>query len=55
MPKRQQWKPAATTKITKLPPNGPKPGQSVDAWLYGKTEGFNKKLDNPNTKFTDIH
>jgi hypothetical protein len=23
-------------KVIKLPPNGPKPGQSMDAWLYGK-------------------
>ena len=23
-------------RITKLPRNGPKAGQSVDAWLYGK-------------------
>jgi hypothetical protein len=23
-------------KVIKLPPNGPKPGQSVDAWLHGK-------------------
>lgn len=23
-------------KVIKLPRNGPKPGQSVNAWLYGK-------------------
>lgn len=25
--------------IVKLPRNGPKQGQSVDAWLYGKERG----------------
>ena len=35
-------------KVIKLPPNGPKPGQSVDAWLYGKdkdTERTRKILE----------
>lgn len=35
-------------KIIKLPPNGPKPGQSTKAWLYGKEQeakSFQKKLD----------
>jgi len=31
-------------KITKLPRNGPKPGQSTRAWLYGKAQG-DKKWD----------
>lgn len=25
-------------KVTKLPRNGPKPGQSMKAWLYGKEQ-----------------
>jgi hypothetical protein len=35
-------------KIVKLPPNGPKPGQSTSAWLYGKgkeEEEFKKLID----------
>jgi hypothetical protein len=35
-------------KIVKLPPNGPKPGQSTRAWLYGKKQEekkFRKILD----------
>jgi hypothetical protein len=35
-------------KIVKLPPNGPKPGQSTRAWLYGKgkeEEEFQKLID----------
>jgi hypothetical protein len=35
-------------KVIKLPPNGPKPGQSVDAWLHGKdkdTKRTRKILD----------
>ena len=36
MPKKQDWKPAETFTITKLPSRGPKPGQSVDGYLRGK-------------------
>jgi hypothetical protein len=35
-------------KVIKLPPNGPKPGQSVDAWLHGKdkeTERTRKAIE----------
>jgi len=35
-------------KIIKLPRNGPKPGQSTKAWLYGKEQEakeFQRKLD----------
>lgn len=35
-------------KIIKLPPNGPKPGQSTSAWLYGKSKEekeFQKLID----------
>jgi hypothetical protein len=55
MPRKPTWKPATTTKITRLPPNGPKPGQSVDAWLHGKTKAHERLVDNPRTPFTDIN
>jgi hypothetical protein len=32
-------------KITKLPRNGPKPGQSVSAWLYGKNKSEQAELE----------
>lgn len=32
-------------KVTKLPRNGPKPGQSTDAWVFGKTAGFQRDKD----------
>jgi len=33
-------------RIVKLPRNGPKPGQSTSAWLYGKTKYEQKQADN---------
>jgi len=32
-------------QIIKLPRNGPKPGQSVEAWLYGKDKNCQKERD----------
>jgi hypothetical protein len=32
-------------RITKLPRNGPKPGQSVSAWLYGKDKSEQAELE----------
>jgi hypothetical protein len=32
-------------RIIKLPRNGPKPGQSMDAWLYGKSKSEQEELD----------
>jgi hypothetical protein len=35
-------------KVIKLPRNGPKPGQSTRAWLYGKEQEakeFRRRLD----------
>jgi hypothetical protein len=32
-------------RITKLPRNGPKPGQSVSAWLYGKSKSEQAELE----------
>ena len=52
--KKPSWKPATTFKVTKLKPNGPKEGQSVDAFIYGKTKGYQELIDNPTTKFNDL-
>jgi hypothetical protein len=51
---KPSWKPATTFTVTKLKPNGPKPGQSVDAFIYGKDKGYQELVDNPRTKFTDL-
>ena len=32
-------------RIIKLPRNGPKPGQSVEAWLYGKNKNCQRERD----------
>jgi len=50
----QTWKPATDFHVTKLKANGPKPGQSTDAFIYGKTKRFEKLIDNPRTKFKDL-
>jgi hypothetical protein len=34
--------PSPTPRIIKLPPNGPKPGQSVSSWLYGKDKAHDR-------------
>ena len=42
MRKQQKWdesKTAKEFKVVKLPRNGPREGQSVEAWQYGKTKG----------------
>jgi len=36
---------APEASIIRLPRNGPKPGQSLQAWLYGKDKGFQQALD----------
>ena len=33
------WEKATEFKVVKLPRRGPKPGQSLDAYLYGKEQG----------------
>ena len=38
-PKRSSDEGTAPTKITKLPRNGPKKGQSMNSWLHGKRLG----------------
>jgi hypothetical protein len=45
---KNQAGPPEGFKIIKLPPNGPKPGQSTRAWLYGKgkeEKKFQKLID----------
>ena len=32
-------------RITRLPRNGPKPGQSTASWLYGKQKREQKELE----------
>jgi hypothetical protein len=32
-------------KIIRLPRNGPKPGQSMQAWLYGKDKAEQRELE----------
>ena len=42
MPRQRKWdesKTAKEFKVTKLPRNGPKDGQSEGAWLHGKKAG----------------
>jgi hypothetical protein len=31
-------------KVIKLAPNGPAPGQSVNAWLYGKDQHHRRQI-----------
>jgi len=52
--KKPNWTPATNFTVVKLKPNGPKPGQSVDAFIYGKDKGYQELVDNPNTKFNDL-
>ena len=52
--KKPDWKPATEFKVVKLKPNGPKPGQTVDQFIYGKTKGHEELMDNPKTKFGDL-
>ena len=41
-------------KVIKLRIRGPKDGQSVDAYVYGKTKGNEDLINNPRTKFIDL-
>lgn len=36
MKRKQTWVPATTFRTIKLKPNGPKQGQSTEAWQRGK-------------------
>lgn len=52
--KRPNWQPATEFKVTKLPPDGPKHGQSTSAFIYGKDKAHERLMDNPNNKFRDL-
>jgi hypothetical protein len=54
--RKPTWTPAPpdATKVTRLPPNGPKPGQSTERWLYGRQQGHQRLMDDPRTKFRDL-
>tara|TARA_R100001443_G_scaffold75311_2_gene82907 strand:- start:1170 stop:1406 length:237 start_codon:yes stop_codon:yes gene_type:complete len=41
-------------KVIKLKRRGPKDGQSVDAYVYGKTKGYEELIFDPKTKFNDL-
>ena len=42
----ESFRPTMTEpRIVKLPRNGPKPGQSASAWLYGKDRNCQKERD----------
>jgi hypothetical protein len=51
-PNQQRRQPPPT--ITRLPRNGPRPGQSTSAWLYGKRRATERLLDNPRTKLRGL-
>ena len=37
-------------KVIKLKRRGPKDGQSIDSYLYGKTKGYEEMIFDPKTK-----
>ena len=41
-------------KVIKLKRRGPKDGQSIDSYLYGKTKGNEEIIFDPKTKFNDL-
>ena len=41
-------------KVIKLRRSEPKEGQSIDAFIYGKTKGYEELINNPKTKFNDF-
>ena len=41
-------------KVIKLKRSEPKEGQSIDAFIYGKTKGYEELINNPKTKFNDF-
>lgn len=52
--KKPAWTPATEFTVVKLKPNGPKPGQTVSQFLYGKDKGYQELVDNPRVKFKDL-
>lgn len=53
-PKHPTWQPATEFRVVRLPANGPKSGQSIDRWLYGKERAHQELMDNPRKRFTDL-
>ena len=41
-------------KVIKLRRRGPKNGQSIDSYLYGKTKGYEEMSFDPKTEFNDF-
>ena len=41
-------------KVIKLRRRGPKDGQNVDSYVYGKTKGNEDLINNPRIKFNDL-
>ena len=41
-------------KVIKLRRRGPKDGQSIDSYLYGKTKGYEEMIFVTKTKFNDF-
>lgn len=41
-------------RVTRLPRNGPRPGQSTSAWLYGKQRAAEHLLDEPRTQMRSL-
>ena len=50
--KKPTFTPATKFKVTKLSPNGPKPGQNISSWEQGK-EQADKRWDKQRTKNID--
>ena len=41
-------------RVIQLPRNGPRPGQSTSAWLYGKQRAAERLLDDPRTQMRGL-
>jgi len=44
----------AGMRVTRLPRNGPRPGQSTSAWLYGKQRADERLVDDLRTPVRGI-
>ena len=55
----EQQNPDPTTdligmRVTRLPRNDPRPGQSTRAWLHGKQRATERLLDDPRTQMRGL-
>ena len=55
----EQQNPDPTTdligmRVTRLPRNDPRPGQSTSAWLHGKQRATERLLDDPRTQMRGL-